>query len=259
MSVDTAATNQHFAALLDQGYGYRARIGFLRPGIVDETLARQFYRMAPDGVTIVQAGLGLRDLTGDEVTDALERCDDAARAVAQRKPDCILLGGSPTVIMDGHGADVRWAERIREVTGIPASAAQTAAIEGLRALGATRLAIASPFPDEMNEKLTEFLERSGFVVRSMNKLTGPYRELTQTPLRAGYELARKSYDEAGDADAIYFPGAPFPVVDLIDPLERELGTSVVSSMQATLWKGLQMATGASVPVPGFGRLLNGRL
>lgn len=35
--------------LLENGYGWRARIGFLSPGIVDESLSRQFYRMAPPG------------------------------------------------------------------------------------------------------------------------------------------------------------------------------------------------------------------
>jgi maleate isomerase len=245
--------------LIDKGYGYAARIGFLRPGIIDETVGRQFYRMAPEGVTIVQTSLGLRDVTEGEVQEALERVDEAARTIARVKPDCILLGGSPTVVMDGYGADKAVAARIEKLTGIPSSAAQTAAVEALTALGAHRLALATPFPEVVNPKLATFLEDSGFEVASMNSLSIEYRDLARMPLSAGYELALKSYREAGRPDAIYFPGAPFPVVDLIDRLERELETTVISSLQASLWKGMQMAGLTDVVIDGFGRLLRGEL
>jgi hypothetical protein len=36
-----------YQALLKNGYGHIGRIGFLSPGIVDETLSAQWYRMAP--------------------------------------------------------------------------------------------------------------------------------------------------------------------------------------------------------------------
>lgn len=241
--------------LLETGYGYNARIGFLRPGVVDETLACQFYRMAPPGVTIVQAGLGLQDLTVDQVEEAMARCDDAALAVAARSPDCILLGGSPTVIVDGPGADSRWAQHLADVTGIPASTAQTAALEAFRALGARRLAVASPFPTPMNEKLREFLTGSGFDVAALEGLGGRYAQLTQTPLSASWELAVEVVKRSGDPDALYFPGAPFPVADIIAPLEAELGLPVVSSMQATLWKGMNMSMSEVPKINGFGQLL----
>ena len=245
----------NFAKLLEGGYGWRARIGFLSPGIVDETLSRQFYRMAPDGVTLVRTSLGLVEITVDAQHKALAQVEAAARELAKEKPDCIILGGSPTVVVDGFGTDKVWTERIAAVTGIPASAAQTAAIEAMGLLGMHRIAVATPFPDPINGMLRDFLEQSGFEVAALNNLGIDYRSLTHHPLSGGLELAKRTFAEAGGADGIYFPGAPFPVVDLIQHLEDELDTTVVSSGQATLWKGMQMAGAGDLTVAGYGKLL----
>lgn len=241
--------------LLEHGYGWRARVGFLSPGIVDESLSRQFYRMAPAGVTMVRTSLSVTKITTDEMWSAISRAEAAARELARENPDCIIIGGSPTVVVGGYGSDKQLAAKVQAASGIQTSTAQTAAIEALRALGVSSVALATPFPDPFNDQLVDFLQKSGFEVPSALHLELDYRRLTAAPLRMGYELAKKTYQQAGKPDAIYFPGAPFPVVDLIEPLEQELGATVISSMQCTLWKGMQMAGVKDVRVDGFGRLL----
>jgi maleate cis-trans isomerase len=242
--------------LLEGGYGWRARIGFLSPGVVDESLSRQFYRMAPPGVTMVRTSLGVSAITPDEINDAVARAEAAARQLVREKPDCIVIGGSPTVVIGGYGADEELSRRLEAVTGIQTTAAQTAAVEAFRLLGARRLAVATPFPDPFPGMLRDFLEQSGFTVAALGNLGVDYRRLTSTPLRAGYELGKRVFGEADGADLLYFPGAPFPIADAISLLEEELDTTVVSSMQATLWKGLRLAKATDPPVQGYGRLLS---
>lgn len=242
--------------LLKNGYGWRARIGFLSPGLVDETVSRQFYQMAPAGVTMVRTSLGVTALTTDEISGAISRAEAAARTLATAQPDCIILGGSPTVVIGGFGYDTELRGAIEKASGIPSSTARTAAVEAFRLLGITRLAVATPFPEPFPTMLGEFLRRSGFEVLAMDSLSVDYRQLTMAPLRVGYDLARRTFEAAGQADAIYFPGAPFPVADLIEPLERELQTTVISSMQATVWKGLRMAGATDAVIHGYGRLLS---
>jgi maleate isomerase len=242
--------------LFEKGYGWQARIGFLSPGIVDESLTRQFYRMAPPGVTMVRTSLSVTDVTPDQIRSAIERAGDAARELAREDPDCIVIGGSPTVVIGGFGSDRDLIAKVEAVSGVQTTAAQTAAVEALHALGATSVALATPFRDSpFADLLADFLEKSGFEVRSVCTLDVPYKRLTQAPLRLGYELAKETYRRAGTADAVYFPGAPFPVADLLEVLEEELQTNVISSMQCTLWKGMQMAGVTGVRVDGYGRLL----
>ena len=247
--------DENYQKLFELGYGWRARIGFLSPGIVDESLSRQFYRMAPDGVTLVRTSIGLEAITVDAQHAALARVESAAKELMNEAPDCIVLGGSPTVVVDGFGTDDVWIRRISEITGVPTTAAQTAAIEGMRILGMRRIVVTTPFPDPINALLKEFLEQSGFEVAKLTSLGVDYRSLTHQPLAAGYELAKKTFSEVGGADGIYFPGAPFPVVDIIERLEQELHTTVVSSGQATLWKGMQLSGEPDLRVAGFGKLL----
>ncbi len=241
-------------SVFERGYGWRARIGMIVPGIVDETASKQFYEMAPEGVTLVKTSLSVRELTVNDIKSALTRVEDAARELGRRKVSCIILGGSPTVLVGGYGSDKLLAERVEHVSGVRACAAQTAAVEAMSHLGLKRLAVATPFNDEFNAKLKNFLEEAGFTVRCIHSLGVEYQDLMRIPPQAGYELGRRCFAQAGDADGIYFPGAPLPIVDVIDTLEIELGTTVVTSLQASLWKGLALAS-ASVPIRGFGRLL----
>jgi len=57
-----------------------------------------------------------------------------------------------------------------------------------------------------------------------------------------------------DADTIMFPSPHWPVVDAIEPLEREFGVSVMSALQAIVWQALRL-TGIDDRIDGFGRLL----
>ena len=156
-----------YQELLKRGYGHIGRVGYLSPGIVDETLSGQFYRMAPPGVTLVRTSLELKDVTVEEVNAALARAEKAAAELGKYRPDCIVFGGSPTVAVPGHGSDKIIVEKIERASGRRTFAAQAAAIEALQKYGAKKLALATPFPDNVNALVKDFLEKSGFEVLSI--------------------------------------------------------------------------------------------
>jgi maleate isomerase len=243
-----------YEELLKKGYGHIGRVGYLSPGIIDETLSGQFYRMAPPGVTLVRTSLELKDVTIEEVNAALLRTEKAAAELGKYRPDCIVFGGSPTVAVPGHGSDKIIVEKIERASGRRAFAAQAAAIEALQKYGVKKLALATPFPDNVNALVKAFLEKSGFEILSIQGSGVDYVDLSLTPLQTSWELGKRVFEKARRADALYFPGAPQPCVDIIEPLEKELGTFVISSLQASLWKALQILK-HQVPVEGYGRLL----
>jgi len=243
-----------YPELLKGGYGHAGRVGYLSPGIVDETLSGQFYRMAPPGVTLVRTSLELKDVTVEEVNAALARTENAAAVLGKYKPDCIVFGGSPTVAVPGHGSDKVIVEMIERASSCKAFSAQAAAIEALQKYGARKLALASPFPDNVNALVKVFLEKSGFEILSIRGLGVHYLDLTLTPLQKSWDLGKRVFEEAKTADALYFPGAPQPCVDNIEGLEKELGTFVISSLQVSLWKALQII-GYRKPIQGYGKLL----
>jgi maleate isomerase len=245
-----------YQQLLKKGYGHAGRVGYLSPGIVDETLSGQWYRMAPLGVTLVRTSLGLKDVTVEEVNSAVARTEKAAAELGKYKPDCIVFGGSPTVAVPGFGSDKVIVEMIERASGSKAFSAQAAAIEALQTYGARKLALATPFPDNVNALVKDYLEKSGFQILNVRGSGVDYLDLTLTPLQTSWDLGKRVFEEAKSADALYFPGAPQPCVDILEPLEQELGTLVISSLQASLWKALQIIN-YEAPVEGYGRLLRG--
>jgi maleate cis-trans isomerase len=57
------------------------------------------------------------------------------------------------------------------------------------------------------------------------------------------------------AQAVFLSGVGMPTLDVLQPLEDELGLPVLSSASAMMWNALRIA-GVSTPVTGFGRLLS---
>ena len=118
-----------------------------------------------------------------------------------------------------------------------------------------RLVIATPYAPERNESLCKYLEESGFEVLCVKGL-GITRnmELTKVPFYASYQLALDAFREAKGAQGIYIPCPRWPVVGSIGPLEKDLGISVVSSIQAMAWFGLK-SLGIKERIKGYGTLL----
>lgn len=256
---DTLDT-ESFEAVFERGYGWRARIGHLNPSLVDESIAKQFYQMAPNGVTLVQTSLRVAEVTEVGIRSALERAEEAAVELAKELPDCIIVGGSPTAVLGGYGSDIQLSERLEKLTGIPTTFAQTAAVEAMRLLNMRRLAVVTPnrFRDVWNAPLIKFLEASGFEVAAIRSHPADDRGhlgfVEQLPPKTMYQLAIATYGDAPNVDGIYMPAAPSPVVDTIELLEKNLQTKVVTSCQATLWKGMRMA-GLETKIEGYGSLL----
>ena len=72
-------------------------------------------------------------------------------------------------------------------------------------------------------------------------------------------LAEALYREHPDADTLYIPAPHWGIIELIDPLEQELGVNVVIAIQAIVWETLRRS-GVNDRINGYGpsaaRLLN---
>ena len=68
------------------------------------------------------------------------------------------------------------------------------------------------------------------------------------------DLARELYHDYPDADTIYFPAPHWGIIDVIDPLEQDLGVNVVTAIQAIVWESLRRC-GIEDRINGYGRLL----
>lgn len=120
-------------------------------------------------------------------------------------------------------------------TGITTSGALVSA---LTHLGATRVAVATPYDVTITAKLASYLDEYGIAVTGASYL-GLDRHMWQVPYSRTADLIRDA--DTCDAEAIIVSCTNLPTYDLIAPLERELGKPIVSANQATMWALLGLA------------------
>lgn len=138
--------------------------------------------------------------------------------------------------------------------GVAVTTPITGAEAAFRALGVQRIAVLTPYVDEVNELVADYLEGSGFSVTALSSfgLDTDIRMSTVPP----EAIERAALDiDIGDAEALFICCTALRSVSTIAPLEQRLGLPVVSSNQAMLWEMLR-ASGYTRPIPGHGRLLN---
>jgi maleate isomerase len=223
----------------------RAVVGVLVPwfnGVVEPELAA----LRPPGVSNQTARFTLD-------AKVLEDVADAAAKLAACRPDAFLIGLATESFPDGLATLQCGAEEIGRRTERPAFTASHACHAALRALGAKRIGVVTPFDAGANQRVQAAFEASGFEVAGIGGLACPdLASIGRTPLDA----IRRVFADVGaaPADAIVQVGTGLPVVGLVDALERALGRPVVACNAAMYWQALR-AIGIDDRLRGFGRLL----
>jgi len=234
--------------------GWRARIGSIQPSRGD-TFTYEFYKLAPEGVVLVTTATNIRELTPEEFQRALGEYEKAALILASEEVDFILVGGTPVIALKGLGTDLAIAQKITEATGIPAMHNFTAVINSLRKLNIKKLAVATPYTDEVNERHKKFLEANGFeVVKIKGMQLTRNVEIAKLPPYSAYRLAKETFREARGAEGLYISCSRWQTVSFIETLERDLKVPVVSNSLSSIWAAF-VHTGVGETKPSFGQLM----
>ena len=134
----------------------------------------------------------------------------------------------------------------------------TAIVDGLRAVGASRLAVATAYSKVVNDKLLELLEFHGFAVDAIasfgiTEFGGATSRKTESEI---IELADEARAQAPRADAIVISCGGLRTLGVARPLENQSGLPVVSSTPASFWAAVRLV-GLDGRIGGYGRLLEG--
>ncbi|MFN8010826.1 MAG: aspartate/glutamate racemase family protein [Holophagaceae bacterium] len=243
-----------FPPRIRERLGWRARIGVITPA-VGMAVTADFHRIAPEGVAMVLAAVP-KPITEDSVeqlTNVGEGVVEAARRLLLPRADVALWNTSSGSFIKGPGYDQELIARIQEATGLRATTASTAMIEAFRALGVSRVCLATPYLDEINLIEKAFLEAHGVEVPAFRGLgILDVGELLDVPAATMADLARAV--DVPEADAVFISNAGWSALEVLEGLEAELGKPVISTNQASLWAAFRLA-GIHDRVAGHGRLL----
>jgi arylmalonate decarboxylase len=201
-------------------------------------------------------GLGLKTMTPAGYDSVIDKIVPAAVELKTRGAAAIDLLGTSLTFYRGAAFNEKLLNDIRKATGLKATSMSTAIIDGLKAVGAKRVAAATAYNDEVNRRLRGFLTESGFEVVAMKGLgleaIGDPGKVTQADLHKFSADVFKQATKAADALLVSCGG--LRTLEILAPLETETRVPVVSSLPHALWAGMRVL-GLTVKAPGYGRLL----
>ena len=238
---------------LDTVWGWRAVLGFICPSLYGALPDRGTYEVAPEGIAILATSLGINVVCPENLEEALTRVDNAAKALADGGADFIHLAGPFGTLMPAR--DI--VQRIEGVAKLPASTGIGDQIDALHTLSVKKICHVHPghFRKDYERLFQKLYKDNGIEVVNFKGLEDPQtnNDVRRLPLYVPYQLARKAYLEAPQADAIYIDCGAWGSPLLIDCLEQETGKPVITHPQMFLWSGLK-ALKIKTPVRGYGKI-----
>lgn len=207
------------------------------------------------GVKFIPRGVGVRSLTPAGYDAAFDAILPAAKELAQQGVDAIMVIGTSLTFYRGYEAHQELLAKMRTETGLPVSTMSAAVVDGLRSVGAKRIAVATAYADEVNSRLADFLRKSGLEVLALEGFGlfgfGEPGSKSQDDI---IELSGKAIAGAKHADAVLISCGGLLTLGVAEPIEQLYGIPVVTSTQAAFWSAMRLA-GDSGHVPNRGRML----
>jgi maleate isomerase len=217
--------------------GWRGRIGLITVVSGSSTEA-EFNRYVPEGVAVLTTRIPLGGISLEALTEMRSHLDEAASLVAGAEVDVIVFACTAGSLVKGVGYDKEIIEALQSRTGVTVTTTSTGVVKALSALGIKKIAVATPYPDDVNQAEKAFLEDSGFEVARIKglELLEP-RLVPQVPPGQMYRLAKEVFSE--DVEGVFISCTGLHVLNIIEILERDLNRPVFTSNQVTLWAALR--------------------
>lgn len=176
---------------------------------------------------------------------------DAARNLSVVRPAVMAYACTSGSFVNGIGGARRISAMMEDASEAQGVSTSEALLEALKHLGASRVAIVTPYVAELTLRLGDFLREAGHSVVSQAGL-GLGGSIWEVPYGTTSELIRGA--DVSEADVIFSSCTNLPTYDIIAPLERELGKPLLSANQVTAWASLRRV--GKAPVGPGQRLLS---
>ncbi len=232
-------------------YGRRGRIGLLVP-TGNTVMEPEFQRMKPEGLSVHANRIYLEKVTPEALKGMEGEAEAAASALVSCRLGVIAFGCTSGSFVGGKGYEAKLEAKISAATGLPAVTTSGAVLRALARLGVARVALATPYIDEVNAIEERWLEDNGIeVTASAGGDIVETADIQECEPDVAYERARAVDNPR--AEAIFISCTGFRTLEVIERLEAELGKPVISANQATFADCLRLLDLQQV-APGCGSL-----
>lgn len=219
-------------------YGWRGKVGLVFPhtGSAPE---HEYHKYLPEGVTINTTRIRFEKVDPKGLTEMSQRVAEGAALLGKAGQDIIVFPCTTGSLIKGYGYDLELCEQIKAASGVKkAMTTSTAIVRAMKAVGAKKLVVTTPYSAEVDQVEKKFLEDSGFEVLDIRGLgvTDP-KAIPRVQIDELYHLTMSM--DCSQADAVFISCTGLCFLDYVPELEEELGMPLVTSIQATMWKALR--------------------
>lgn len=227
------------------------RLGILIPSS-NTTMEYEFNAMVPKPSTVHTGRMHLVYNTIESLAAMEEEAPREASKLATAEVDVIGFGCTTGSLVKGFGYDKHLEGLIQKASGKATVVTAGAVVKALKALGIEKVAIATPYTDDLNTLEERFLRDNCLTIIDLQGLRiRKNTDIGKLGPEVSYELAKKL--DHKDADGVFISCTNFRTIEYIEKLEQELGKPVFSSNTATLWAMLKLCPN-SIQIKGFGSL-----
>lgn len=201
----------------------------------DETVEMDLRRLLPTNAELLVTRIPSSPIVSADGLSAMERDVTGAARLLPRGATLSVVGFGCTSGTAQIG-DARIAELTRNGVDTAAVTNPVAALVAACAhLGVSRLALVSPYVEEVSERLIEVLAEAGISISAFASFNEAQEDrVVRIAPEALIDAACKTAAEA-PCDAIFLSCTNLRTLDVIAPVEAELGLSVLSSNLVLAW------------------------
>jgi maleate cis-trans isomerase len=237
------------------------QLGYVIPHLYTDLDAYQFYRVAPEGMMLLTTGINLTEYSLTAVERELPSLAQRFDLLASKRVDRLSLSGVPVASALGR---VRMREILVEAeqrTGVACDTDLEAHIATLQHFGASKIALATRWPDAVNEALTRYLADAGIEVLACRSRARTLEANKYSSAAADHDLAMELGSqvmrETPQAEALLMPGGLWFAIHAVPLLEAQFGRPVLLNILSTTWAALRSAKDKMLhrPDPRWGKVL----
>jgi maleate cis-trans isomerase len=245
---------------------WRGTVGLVKPSKGSMSYM-DLARLLPDGIGLIPVYLNIHQRTIEEYRAAIPKFEEKVAELAAQQVDFIHPEGAPPFVAHGFKKEAQivrgWVKKYK----VPIATTGMTQVAAMKALGIKRFVGLSPQRGKMTELFTKYYGDAGHQALSMNPLIPPWVSLDGLSILDIYKLtinlsAEEVYAGAkaavikakGRPQAIYIHGSSWPVLEVIDMIERDTGLPVLFPTIVRCWY-IQKALNVRYRIENAGILL----
>jgi maleate isomerase len=208
----------------------------------------------PTKIKFVTLTMNFTRGTEEEFSTSMPGYEAKSAELAKMGAHLVRPSGAPPFMLLGYKGEQEIISSWEKKYGVQMFTSGQNHVRALRTMGIKKFVGASYFPEKMNTVFARYFSEAGFQVLGMEGIDSPFAEVPNVPPEAIFQFMKSIAAKHKDANGIYMLGSAWRTLDIIDPLEKDLGLPVVHAGPARCWE-TQLRLGLRYPIEGYGRLL----